>query len=111
MTDSDNEELREKIDVLFKLGCIYINKKEKTQQEEKKKQDVPVTNDAEEIETISVEEVTVDDLHTWTQNRLRGFKRVSPLSNFTETPKRNLTKHNQATTIISFYSFRGLQWI
>ena len=89
---AENEELREKVDVLFKLGRSYINKKEKTQQDEnnEKKKDVPVTNDVEEIETISVEEVTVDDLQTWTQNRLRGFKRVSPSSN-------SAPKHKPAT--------------
>ena len=89
---AENEELREKVDVLFKLGRSYINKKEKTQQDEnnEKKKDVPVTDDVEEIQTISVEEVTVDDLQTWTQNRLRGFKRVSPSSN-------SAPKHKPAT--------------
>ena len=75
----ENEELKEKVEVLFKLGRGYIDKQEKKQHS---------TNEinVDEIETVSVEEITLeddtnvtnDDLQGWTRNKLRGFKRSSP---------------------------------
>ena len=79
---TENEELKEKVEVLFKLGRGYINK------HEKKQHDNPITTEdnPNEIETVHIEEITLDenedvtneDLQGWTKNKLRGFKRSSP---------------------------------
>ena len=79
---AENEELREKVDILFKLGRSYINNKEEcSKNTEKETSGVNAyANEAEneEIECIDVDEVNANDLQTWTQNRLRGFKRTTP---------------------------------
>ena len=76
---AENEELKEKVDVLFKLGRSYINKKERILQDEKNEKKEAPGSPEEEIETISIDEVTEEeDLTAWSKNKLRGFKRVSP---------------------------------
>ena len=87
VTKAENEELKEKVEVLFKLGRSYINRKEKNNIESKKpEEDKPDDGKNEdEIETISIDEVSKEDLQTWTQNRFRGFKRSGPSA----TPTRN----------------------
>ena len=79
---TENEELKEKVDVLFKLGRGYINK------HERKEHTTPATSagNNNDIQTVSVEEITVEeddnvtneDLQEWTRNKLRGFKRSAP---------------------------------
>ena len=76
----ENEALKEKVDVLFKLGRSYIDRNEKNEARNDKKES-PRSPAEEEIETVSIDEVTEEDLHTWTQNKLRGFKRAGPSSN------------------------------
>ena len=76
---AENEELKEKVDVLFKLGRSYINRKETLENSENTEKEVIKETTAkgnDEIEVI--EEYNVDDLSTWTQNKLRGFKRTNP---------------------------------
>ena len=78
---AENEELKEKVDVLFKLGRSYINRKENSSPsppsppppQEKKNE-----NDPDLIEVIDDEEVSSENLQAWTKNKLRLFKRVSP---------------------------------
>ena len=96
---ADNEELKEKVDILFKLGRSYINRKENTTDEldtetnVQKNKDTPNANNEDLIETVIIEETGTDDLHTWTQNKMRGFKRTGPttasekVSRQTNTPK------------------------
>ena len=81
---AENEELKEKVDILFKLGRSYINRKETNGTEEKEEEGKSDTNrkspgtDADDIETITIEEVTEEDLKTWTKNKMRGFRRTGP---------------------------------
>ena len=73
---AENEALKEKVDILFKLGRSYINNK--TREWEKVVQSN--TGNHDEIEVLEVVEETEDmeNLHTWTQNKMRGFRRVDP---------------------------------
>ena len=86
MVKAENEALKEKVDVLFKLGRSYINRNEtdnleKPGTEKKTKEDTNVNRKGTENDDIEiVEEVSNEDLVTWTQNKLRGFKRASPAS-------------------------------
>ena len=79
---AENEELKEKVDILFKLGRSYINRNKNDQQEERsklpRKDEVDEAETIETIETITVEDVTEEDLKTWTKSKLRGFKRAGP---------------------------------
>ena len=77
---TENEELKENIDVLFKLGRSYINRKDKDNTEAKKNVEAKKDDikDNDETETITVVEVTDEDLTTWTQNKFRGFRRSGP---------------------------------
>ena len=87
---TENEELKVKVDVLFKLGQGYINK------HEKKQHTIPTATEenAEDIQTVSIEEITVEDeddnctnedLQEWTRSKLRGFRRSAP----TTRPEKN----------------------
>ena len=82
---AENEELKEKVDVLFKLGRSYINRKENN--EPTANQEKPDEMITANTETITIEEENVDDLQTWTKNKLRGFKRVSPSAPAANKPK------------------------
>ena len=96
---TENEELNEKVEVLFKLGRGYINKYEK-----KKQGNNPITTEvnAEEIETGHVEEITLnehddvgtDDLLEWTKNKLRGFKRSAPTTMAEKLSKTNKVRNS-----------------
>ena len=88
---AENEELKEKVDVLFKLGRSYINKKDRGSTEQKQLPANVPRNNEDTIETVTIEEVSEDDLQTWTQNKLRGFRRAGPKA----PPARNsnTTKH------------------
>ena len=68
----ENEVLKEKVDILFKLGRSYINNATKSQ-----KSDSKTTTQEEEIEVIE-EDDDLENLHDWTQNKMRGFRRVDP---------------------------------
>ena len=75
---AENEELREKVDILFKLGRSYITKNEN------KNPTVDAPTDAtvepEKNENIASTDDNIDDLQGWTKTKLRGFKRVTPSS-------------------------------
>ena len=80
---AENEELKEKVDILFKLGRSYINRKETPTNNEKEKP----KNTEDDIETVTIEDVTEDeDLQTWTQSKMRGFRRVGPASSAAKNP-------------------------
>ena len=95
-TLAENEELKEKVEVLFKLGRSYINRKNETQNNE---ETLPVT-DLDGSEAIVIEDNDLneendegnatDDLRAWTQSKMRGFKRVSP----SESAARSSTTKN-----------------
>ena len=73
VTKAENEELKEKVDVLFKLGRSYINKKEKhppTETEDKNTDNKSSRED--EIETVSVEEITIEEV---TEEDLQSWKK------------------------------------
>ena len=82
---AENEALKEKIDVLFKLGRSYINCAKKSANESNEQKEK--TNDAENIEVIEDNDDNIEDLQAWTQNKMRGFKRVNPSSPPTAGPK------------------------
>jgi arsenate reductase-like glutaredoxin family protein len=71
--------LKEKVDVLFKLGRSYINRNE---QKDTKKEEVEGAatkeDDPDIIEIVESDEISAEDLQDWTKNKFRGFKRVSP---------------------------------
>ena len=96
---AENEELKEKVDVLFKLGRSYINRKETANKEkpelEKKKgvNDDNKIKEAEKDDIQVVEEISVEDLGVWTKNKLRGFKRASPAA----APLKNLSDNPSAS--------------
>ena len=91
---SENEELKERVDVLFKLGRGYINKKEHSNSSLSKPTTPKKTSKGAENteEIIEDDDVTDEDLTTWTQNKLRGFKRSGPSS---APEKLNKTKNSQ----------------
>ena len=99
---TENEELKEKVDVLFKLGRGYINKYEK------KTTTIPTSSEgnADDNETVSIEEITVDDddnvekttnedLQEWTKNKLRGFKRSTPSTAADRNPSNKAADKNK----------------
>ena len=82
VTLKENEELKEKVEILFKLGRSYIDKVEVQPVSEErvdKGQDIPSTKDGrtEEPEAELIED-DLESLSTWTTNKFRGFRRVSP---------------------------------
>lgn len=75
---AENEELKEKVDVLFKLGRSYINRKEDKANEAVEEPVEHLKDNAESIAVEEVIEITEDNLQDWTKNKLRGFKRTGP---------------------------------
>ena len=63
---AENEALKEKVDILFKLGKSYLDRVENTK-----------ASDDVEIQVIE-DETHNNDLGAWTTNKLRGFKRIKP---------------------------------
>ena len=83
VTLKENEELKEKVEILFKLGRSYIDKVVQSVSEESvdKGQNRPSTKDSrtEESEPETIED-DLESLSAWTTNKFRGFRRVSPTS-------------------------------
>ena len=75
---AENDVLKDKVDVLFKLGRSYINRKESSVNTEKREK--PNEAKEDDIETVTIEDVIDDDsdLNGRTQNKMRGFKRTGP---------------------------------
>ena len=86
VTLAENQELKEKVEVLFKLGRSYINSKNDKQNNEETLPVAVADSDSnetvviedEDINDVNSEDNTVEDLRAWTQSKMRGFKRVSP---------------------------------
>ena len=80
---SENEVLKEKVDVLFKLGRSYINNSSK------KVENTDTINvqgaQEDEIQVLPTEEGegtdNLEDLQAWSVNKMRGFRRNNPASN------------------------------
>ena len=98
---SENEVLKEKVDVLFKLGRSYINNSNSNQKqvrsdiEETTDKVGPRDKEVEEIEVVSIddENENLEDLQAWSVNKMRGFKRVNPAaqSYSNKSPLKNKT--------------------
>ena len=79
---AENEVLKEKVDILFKLGRSYLDRNNAANNTEEKKED----NDEEiEVEVIDEDTENIESLKEWTKNKMRGFKRANPAS--TSIPK------------------------
>ena len=95
VTMAENEVLKEKVDVLFKLGRSYLNREIEGKEKIKDKNDQK-SDDDEDIQEVGAEtEVTDEDLSAWTKNKLRGFKRTAPTASSqpkAPTPKRTEKK-------------------
>lgn len=89
---SENEELKEKVDVLFKLGRSYINRKEMSSPPSQS-EDVGKEEDPDRIDVVETEETSGENLQAWSKGKLRGFKRVSP----SNPPEPNLGKAKPAS--------------
>ena len=78
LAQAENEELRERVDVLFKLGRGYINKKEKSKQGDSP---CPIEISAQ-VDNVQIEDDDhiEEDLVTWSKNKFRGFRRAGPTS-------------------------------
>ena len=81
VTLEENEELKEKVDVLFKLGRSYIDKANSDNPIETNK-DKEITEEIVEVETQDPvsenSDLNYGDLSAWSTNKFRGFKRISP---------------------------------
>ena len=83
---SENEILKEKVDVLFKLGRSYLNNTKSEQEKAAiKNKEVTEASKHTEIEEVTIvdekESENLDDLQAWSVSKMRGFKRVNPASN------------------------------
>ena len=81
---TENEVLKERVDVLFKLGRSYLNNSTKNEKKNETAEEIVV----EDIETTRKEDADdVENLQEWTKNKFRGFRRVDP----TKQPKQKST--------------------
>ena len=81
-TKAENEALKEKVDILFKLGRSYIENN-KLKETENVNAEKTKTDDKVDDDVIEVDE-TFEDLENWTKSKMRGFKRVDPTANATK---------------------------
>ena len=93
---AENEELKEKVDVLFKLGRSYINRSEKSKEEE------AIQNHENNIETVTIDQddrnESLEELQTWTRQKHRGFRRSNPSTSPTKNQNIELTSKRSPTT-------------
>ena len=75
-----NEVLKEKVDILFKLGRSYIdnaNRNTSKPGNEKTEPENPNHDDnIEVVEVIEDDPTNIESLQGWTKMKMRGFKRV-----------------------------------
>ena len=84
---TENEVLKEKVDVLFKLGRSYLNNTKNTQEEingKEQKKDTQPKDTKHIVEEDDAEDI--ESLDAWTKNKMRGFKRVDPTAPPQPTP-------------------------
>ena len=89
ITLEENEVLKEKVDVLFKLGRSYINKASCNKPEDTNKEEVIEVENANKISETVTEDSENDESggnndasFTWATNKYRGFRRVVWKNNF-----------------------------
>ena len=81
-TKAENESLKEKVDILFKLGKSYIDNGKRNKENKDNNKNKPHEED-DEIKTVEEDksaeiDLTEDDLETWTKSKMRGFRRTTP---------------------------------
>lgn len=80
---AENEVLKERVDILFKLGRSYLDRNNAANNtDEEKKED---SDEEIEVEVIDEDTENIESLKEWTKNKMRGFKRANPAS--TSIPK------------------------
>ena len=72
---AENETLKEKVDILFKLGKSYLEKNNNTNKTNKSPEDPDII---EVLEDDEVEKTTKDDLMKLAKNKLSGFRKGNP---------------------------------
>ena len=79
---TENEVLKEKVDVLFKLGRSYLNKSKlcNKNSDEENKDEVKENEEKNKDDHIEVieEDDDIQSLQAWTKSKMRGFKKVNP---------------------------------
>ena len=77
---AENEALKEKVDVLFKLGRSYINNSNNEKATNKRTNKKKEEEDEIEIVEEIIEETTenMETLQGWSTNKMRGFIRMNP---------------------------------
>ena len=88
---SENEILKEKIDVLFKLGRSYLNNSTNPDNNKKDTKETKKDEhkDEDNIEVIEEEVEDIENLQEWTKKKMRGFRRVNPATE-PSTPKEHV---------------------
>ena len=90
---TENEVLKERVDILFKLGRSYLDRTATTKNNEISGSiDNERNEERQDDDVIEVIEESQDDIETlqgWAKSKMRGFKRSNPTSNATpkKTPK------------------------
>ena len=109
VTKAENEELKERLDILYKLSRSYVSRLEALEASETTKEvrfnERPNRREGiEEKEVIKVEadvnakkaeENAVDNQNPWTQNKLRGFKRINQTSGTAEAEVQIVDKQDR----------------
>ena len=103
---TENEVLKEKVDVLFKLGRNYLNNAENKKKNEGQRE----VEETEKIERATVEDrietEEVENLEEWSKNKFRGFKRVNPTEPANrQTTNPSIHKQTRAST-----SYSSINW-
>ena len=93
---TENEVLKERVDVLFKLGRSYLNNSKAEGPGKANDVKVKQTEKDDDIEEIV-------NLENWTKNKLRGFKRVDPTTSASASkqppqPKQTTNGQNKSKT-------------
>ena len=73
---AENETLKKKVDILFKLGKSFFESEDTADPNKRNNKTY------DKIEVLEEEEIdlTNDDLEAWTKKKMRGFKRTTPTS-------------------------------
>ena len=111
---TENEEIKEKVEILFKLGRSYINKAELPARQDNFNSEANSDKKEKSDEDVSETDVDLEDLAQWRTNKSLGFKRVSPTVNSQPQAQSQIKSRLPAgvesgathnTTTISFMTF------
>ena len=98
VTLKENEELKEKVEILFKLGRSYIDRVDpvnsKARTDKPDQRTTPEGDHVVEEPEPETESENLENLSAWSTNKYRGFRRVSPTSK--AEPKK--VKENSSTS-------------